>query len=234
MAGDTVESPAGNVAVAVMAKVPLPGRCKSRLALAIGPQAAAELYGAMLRDTLAGVDAAFADCQRLLLVAGNTANLDDLARPYLSTGWQLRAQGTGDLSTRLRRAMGMVCSADGAGLVMGSDAPLLPWPAVRSGLAELQRTMQPAVVMGPTLDGGYYCIGSNRADADLFSSMPWSTADVAARTRERCGDLGLPLMELPVGWDVDVEGDLERLRRGLAEGAKEAVHTAACMGRLGL
>ena len=43
---------------------------------------------------------------------------------------------------------------------------------------------------GPAADGGYYLVGMTRPHPELFESIPWSSADVLARTRtaiERAG-----------------------------------------------
>lgn len=53
--------------LAVMARAPVPGQCKTRLARTIGGERAARVYDAMLRDTLEAV--ASIDARRVILAA---------------------------------------------------------------------------------------------------------------------------------------------------------------------
>jgi glycosyltransferase A (GT-A) superfamily protein (DUF2064 family) len=98
------------------------------------------------------------------------------------------------------------------------------------------------VVLGPAEDGGYYIIGMKAEHAGLFSDIAWSTATVAAQTRERAAALGLELVELDTWYDVDDNAALQRLMLELSggDGKRDAATpyhapaTAACLRRLGL
>jgi hypothetical protein len=98
-------------------------------------------------------------------------------------------------------------------------------------------------VLGPAEDGGYYIIGMKAEHAGLFADIAWSTASVAAQTRERAAALGLELVELDTWYDVDDNAALQRLLLELSGGGGgkrdaaapyHAPATAACLRRLGL
>src|SRR5207244_4067534 len=77
-------------ALAVMAKAPVPGRCKTRLARTLGPEMAAGLYRAMLQDTLECL-AAVPGVRRVVLAAPE----DDgpaLLRTLCPAGWDVVPQ----------------------------------------------------------------------------------------------------------------------------------------------
>ncbi|MEL6711588.1 MAG: DUF2064 domain-containing protein, partial [Pseudomonadota bacterium] len=62
----------------------------------------------------------------------------------------------------------------------------------------------------PAEDGGYVLIGMKQQQPALFQAVPWSTAQVAALTRQRCQAQNLRLHELPTRWDIDCAADLVR------------------------
>jgi hypothetical protein len=75
---------------------------------------------------------------------------------------------------------------------------------------------KPVPVIGPSFDGGYYLIGVRRAHAELFHAIDWSTAQVAAQTRQRALGLGLEVLDLDAWYDVDDAHSLQRLVYELA------------------
>jgi glycosyltransferase A (GT-A) superfamily protein (DUF2064 family) len=68
-------------------------------------------------------------------------------------------------------------------------------------------------VVIPAEDGGYVLIGTRTPEPALFSDMRWSTPDVMDETRRRLRTLGLSWQEPATLWDLDVPGDLERLKK---------------------
>src|SRR5262245_15133095 len=104
-------------------KYPQPGQVKTRLAAAIGEQAAARLAEAFIR-TLA---ARLRNCgDRRELVVWPAERAGDLAR-LAGDGWLVAQQPPGDLGQRLEAYLrhGLECGADRV-VVIGSDSPTLP------------------------------------------------------------------------------------------------------------
>jgi glycosyltransferase A (GT-A) superfamily protein (DUF2064 family) len=64
------------------------------------------------------------------------------------------------------------------------------------------------LVLGPSLDGGYYLIGLSRTAPELFRHIPWSTPDVLACTQTKAHALGLTSALLPRQRDVDTIDDV--------------------------
>lgn len=195
-------------------KAPEPGRVKTRLVPVLHAQEAADLYRAMLQDT---VEIAEAVGELVVAFAPSEARLP-LER-LLGRHRQFLPQGPGDLGRRMAYAFERLCDGRRPVLVVGSDCP-----GVSPGrLAEAARALGEAdVVLGPALDGGYYLVGMKRARPDLFEDVPWSTPDVLAATRERVERLGLAGALLPPERDLDTPEDLFELYAGArAEGLAE-------------
>ena len=214
--------------IALMAKAPVPGLAKTRLAPALGAAGAAALAERLLRHAVA--QAAGAAPGRVTLWAAPDAThpvFADLAQQH---GLALAVQPvTPDLGARMaavfaRQGAGGHAAGDagdrGALLLMGSDIPALCSQTLRRAAAALQDGHP--VVFVPALDGGYALVGL-RADAEtrhpglhaaLFRQMVWSTAQVMAQTRQRLAVLGVVAAELPAVPDIDEPADLAHLPAG--------------------
>ena len=196
-----------SIAVAVMAKAPVPGRAKTRLIPDIGAHAAAVLAE---RLTARAVETAVAaDVGPVTLWCapdpGHPA-FQTLAYHHPLTLW---AQPEGDLGNRM-----LACTVQAPTLVIGSDCPALTPQHLQEAAAALRDA---DVVLVPAEDGGYVLIGTRAPQPELFEAMTWSTDTVLAETRQRIEALGLSAVELATLWDVDTESDLARLERELPE-----------------
>ncbi|MGE5357584.1 MAG: TIGR04282 family arsenosugar biosynthesis glycosyltransferase [Bacteroidales bacterium] len=202
--------PQGAVVV-VMAKRPEPGRTKTRLCPPLSPSDAAELYEAMLGDTIA-LAAAARGAQ--LAIAVTPASALDVWRPDVPEGTLILGidgPTIGEcLETAATELFNRGCSPV---MAVNSDGPTLPRGRIEAACALLDTH---DVVLGPSDDGGYYLIGLARPQPTLFRDVPWSTPVVADLTRSRARELELSFAELPRWYDVDTAADLHRLRVELA------------------
>lgn len=239
----------GTCAIAVMAKAPQPGRCKTRLVPPLTQAGAAAMSAAFLRDITENITAAARAAPIHGCIAYAEAGTEALFDGHLAAGITLlladgavtappRVRGFGRCLLHAVRVL--LAEGFGAACVLNSDSPTLPTAILRRAASVLAAHGDRAV-LGPAEDGGYYLLGVKAAHAHLFEDIDWSTDRVAAQTRARAAALGLPLVELPTWYDVD---DAEALRRLLAElggvpaegeaAAWPAPATAACVRRLGL
>lgn len=205
-----------------MARAPVPGRCKTRLAKRIGDERAARLYEAMLRDTLEALEAAGFD-RRVVMAAPEDDGVAAL-RAIAGAAWEVVEQRGADLGERLAGAFEALCAPPALVCLVDSDSPLVPWRALEAPLRACAASRQ--AVVGPCEDGGYYLVGMTRFERHLLTDIPWSTDRVLPTTRERAREADIPLMELPRSWDVDDVDDLERLAAELANGPERAPRTA--------
>ena len=67
------------------------------------------------------------------------------------------------------------------------------------------------MVIGPSLDGGYYALGLRRAHPRIFEDVSWSTDRVYSETIKRAKEINLPAITLPAWYDVDDHFSLNRL-----------------------
>lgn len=199
----------GRVAVAVMAKVPVPGEVKTRLCPPLRPAEAATLAECFLLDRLEQLGE-LPDADALVAFAPRERHAE--LRALVPSGLRLVPQDGVDLGARLDRVLTDLLAEGRAGAVaVDADSPTLPTAYLRRACTVL-REGAVDVVIGPCEDGGYYLIGLRAPAPALFRDMPWSTAGVTGETVARARRLGLRLALLPRWFDVDRGEDLVRLR----------------------
>jgi rSAM/selenodomain-associated transferase 1 len=214
--------------IGVMARAPIAGRCKTRLAKTLGAESAARIYAAMLADRIAAVDALPA-VKRVLLAAPEDDGVAVLGR-LAPAGWVILEQRGSDLGERLGNAFRDLLGSGGLVCLVDSDSPLVSFTSLS---VELTKPRGPrTVVAGPCEDGGYYLIGMTSLELGILHEIPWSTCDVMPTTRERCRELGLHLEELTEAYDVDESADVDRLERDLREHPARAPATSAALRSL--
>ncbi len=210
------------VTLGIMARAPIEGRCKTRLAKTLGGAAAVELYRAMLLDSIdlfGGVGAS-----RLVVMVAPEDEGVDVMTALVPPGWEVVAQEGPSLGERLAHAFRTLGERADAVVLVDSDSPTIAQAPIAQALARFSGPRR--ALMGPCDDGGYYLIGLTTPELGILEGISWSTPLVAEQTRARCGELGLSLEELPAGYDVDLTEDLERLRAELAIHPERAPRTA--------
>ena len=197
----------------LLAREPLAGQVKTRLQPRLSAGQAAGLYAAFLRDGAAALAGSKAH-RKVVAVAPpeGEPSLRGLLKGY--AGLSFEGQPGGSLGERMealcRRAAGAGCERV---VLLGSDSPSLPSTFIDEAL---QRLREADVVIGPSVDGGYYLIGL-RADAlpeaapVVFRGIEWGTGRVLEQTLEALPG-GLHLSLMPPWYDVDVPEDAALLR----------------------
>jgi rSAM/selenodomain-associated transferase 1 len=188
-------------AVAVVAKEPVAGLAKTRLAPALGPDGAAAVAAAMLADTLAVVARVAAEPWLCFTPAGARERLAAQA-----SGFRLLPQSGGDLGDRLAACAAALRAAGAERVaIVGADTPHLPAAWYEAALALLDRV---DVVLGPALDGGYYLVAAKAPPPELFVGVPMGTGLVLGETLRRAQRRGLRVALLPPLRDLDRVEDL--------------------------
>lgn len=118
------------------------------------------------------------------------------------------SQGDGDLGERMMTALRLLlllADVDKA-ILIGSDCPELACATINEARILLGEN---DVVLGPTEDGGYYLIGMNKVDPELFTGIKWSGATVFEDSMTKAHVLGLRVGCLPQLRDLDDAHDLD-------------------------
>jgi uncharacterized protein len=206
-------------AIATMAKAPRAGRVKTRLSPFLTPDEARDLGCCFLRDmtdnlALAAREAAI-DPHIAFAPAGSEAAFGSIVAPgigfVLADGSHPAPAAVEGFGRCLFQAAHALHDAGyGAVGLLNSDSPTLP-TSLLVRAARLVAEHPDRVVLGPSIDGGYYLIVMRAPHADLFRAIDWSTDRVAAQTRTRAEQAGLELVDLDAWYDVDDPAALRRL-----------------------
>jgi len=192
-------------ALIIFAKAPIPGQVKTRLCPPLAPDEAATLHGTMVLDTLER-------SRNLLGFDRFLACAPSIQHPFFKAvgarqGVHLLDQIQGDLGRRMHQVF---CSVFDSGyrsaVVVGTDLPTVHAELFRQALKGLA---DHDVVLGPSVDGGYYLIGLNNPAVELFSDIPWSTDQVLTFTQEKAQGLNLSVQLLTEQRDLDTLTDLQ-------------------------
>lgn len=197
-------------AVAVMAKAPVAGLAKTRLAPGMGASAAARLQRQFTLDTLRTADAAALGPVQMWCAPD--AGHRFFRALQACCGFAVRPQPPGDLGARMRVAAERhFAQAPGRPLlIVGTDCPLLA-PGHLQAAAQALASHDALLI--PAEDGGYVLLGLSRMLPEVFENIAWSTSEVLAQTRGRLRAAGARWLELGTLWDVDEPRDWDRYRQ---------------------
>jgi glycosyltransferase A (GT-A) superfamily protein (DUF2064 family) len=202
-----------SVAVLVVAKAPVAGLAKTRLAHTIGAAAAADVAAAALLDTLDAVSSASVAAR----VVAMTGDLDVAARSEelrerLADFVVVDQRGV-DFAERLVHAHADASTAVGGlpVLQIGMDTPQVTSDLIM----ECARTLAGSeAVLGMAHDGGWWVLGlHDPAAAECLREVPMSQPDTGAVTVQALERTGLHVHLVAELADVDTIDDVAAVRR---------------------
>jgi hypothetical protein len=217
------------VTLLVVAKAPVAGRAKTRLAATVGDQVAAEIAAAALLDTLDAV----ADAAVTTRVVALTGELDAAAgaaeiRRRLASFVVIDQRGN-NFGDRLANAHGDAAAVGGQPVLqIGMDTPQVS--------AELlydcgRRLVEAPAVLGLALDGGWWALGVHTAAlAECLRDVPMSQPDTGALTLKALHGNGVDVALLDELADFDVADDVAAVRDVCQPGSRFA--TVSCAAGL--
>ncbi len=200
--------------VLVFLKYPEPGKVKTRLAAAVGPERAAALYHEWIGVVL----------DRLQPLRGRVAVIgfhdggpaDRFAEwSPLVDGWL--PQPAGDLGERLEAGFAAAHTRGGPVLAVGTDCLEIDAPLLTAAFDGLWAH---DAVFGPATDGGYYLVGTACLWPGFFAGVRWSSPHTLTDHLARCREQGWSVGLLPELADLDTWDDWQAYltRRGAGDG----------------
>jgi rSAM/selenodomain-associated transferase 1 len=226
--------------IAIMAKASIPGRAKTRLVPPLTFAEAAEFNTAFLKDVAANIAAAATKSPvRGYAAFGPPETAAFFTSTLTSSVGLIEAWHPNFGDCLFTAIQAMFDRGHRAAVVLNSDSPTLP-TSLLIETARLLARPGDCAVLGPSHDGGYYLLGMKTPYRRLFEGVAWSTEQVAAQTRARAAEIGLPVHILPAWYDIDDAQSLQLLRTELDGAAvvdpklrpHAAVHSGALMRRL--
>lgn len=189
----------------IMAKQPLIGRAKTRLARDIGAVEALR-FVRVTDDTLLRRVARNPRWRTLVAVTPDSACAE---KGFWPADIPRIAQGAGDLGARMGRLFRTL--PQGPVLIIGSDIPDITRRHIAEGFTALRAH---DTVLGPAEDGGYWLIGMKRRPriVDIFEGVRWSSEHAMEDTMRNIAARGMSCALLDTLADIDTGADLAAWR----------------------
>lgn len=211
----------------VVAKAPVPGRAKTRLAAIVGDQVAADIAAAALLDTL---DAATSTpvAARVVALTGDVdaASCAPEIRNRLESFTVIEQRGF-DFADRLANAHADAGAAGGGHPVLqiGMDTPQVTAEQL-AGCA--RRLLRVHALLGPACDGGWWILGLHEPGAaECLRGVPMSQPDTGELTVKALRHTGISVSLVETLADVDVVDDVVAVRDACGHDSRFAQLTRA-------
>ncbi|NRT16834.1 hypothetical protein HNP99_003208 [Flavobacterium sp. 28A] len=187
-------------ALLIFTRNPELGKVKTRLAKTIGDENALTVYKDLLLHTKNVTHAI--DCDKFVFYDTAIINDDIWSEEF----YIKKLQASGDLGDRMQQAFD---SLFGMGykhcVIVGSDLFDLRASQIEMAFKKLENN---DAVLGPAEDGGYYLLGLNQSNKDVFQNKEWGTATVFEATVNDLEGKKVALLETLN--DIDTFEDLSR------------------------
>lgn len=200
-------------ALGLMAKYPRPGRVKTRLAAAIGERRAYDIYCRLLDRAISQVVTVDQEhtLRAVFIEPAEKAAAFAAQHPGFDT---IRPQAGGDLGQRMQEALEYLLARPdvSCACLIGADIPEITGEIIENAWQALTNN---DIVVGPTIDGGYYLIGMKHMHPELFTGVVWGSESVWETTMAIAKKLNLTVGILPSLRDLD---DVEDYKHFAARG----------------
>ena len=188
-------------ALILLLKEPEVGKVKTRLGKSIGMKKAMHVYIGFL-EMLSEI--IIHESWETLIYFSGTDSPKRLKAIFGSEP-KYKPQISGNLGDKIKGAFKETFNMSySKAVIMGGDSPDLPNHLIKDGFSFLKYN---DVVLGPTLDGGYYLLGMNQLHTNLFHDIAWSTSSVYKKTIEKIHKESLTYKSLVQWNDIDTIKD---------------------------
>ncbi|HED15784.1 MAG TPA: glycosyltransferase [Gammaproteobacteria bacterium] len=191
----------------MMARAPVAGQVKTRLAKTIGNRRAASIHRNMVRTQIRQLLAARI-CPIELHVCPQVRHPFFIA---MRRGGVVRVeqQFGNNLGSRMLHAIRSGLQRAEAVILIGADVPGISVEQIRQVCEQL--SSRDELIIMPANDGGYGLLAMCRTDAGLFRGVHWGSRRVCKQTVRRARQLGISYRLSGVCYDIDYQRDLDRL-----------------------
>ncbi len=207
--GEMLES----VSLVIFVRFPHLGEVKSRLAVALGEEKAANFYRLCAEHVFKESDRVLDRVQRYIFYSDRSDESE--TRQWVGPQFNILSQIEGDLGRRLEHAFRYLFSrGTHKAIILASDVPDISVEIINDAISALDHDN---IVIGPSVDGGYYLLGMKKLHKELFKGISWSTEKVLKQTLSVAEKLRLTVCSLPELRDIDTEEDLREWMKTAAD-----------------
>lgn len=192
---------------------------KTRLAVNLSIQAVTDFYRCLLNDTISLAQSLDHTDIAIMCPA---SDVEELSRAVPENVAIVPQSGQG-LAAGLDSAFTHFADGHQRVIAFNSDSPHLPASSLNTAFDLLDAH---DIILGPTHDGGYFLVGAKTFHQNLFTDDGMGTSNALDAVLTRARALGLSIHLTDPFYDIDVEGDLNRLAAELHLTPAKAPRTA--------
>jgi len=175
---------------------------------------------ALLKAVLSGLQCPIVknSCDQIVLACAPSSKDPFLVEMANAFQCERVLQGEGNLGERMQKVcQKFLCQKEDQVILLGADAPTLDPMFIEDAFNQLQKT---PIVLGPSLDGGYYLLGlsgeyalvNSQENWKIFKGVDWGSSWVLRQTLENLRVERVNHHLLPFWYDVDRFEDFQFLR----------------------
>lgn len=166
--------PTSKKALIIFTRNPELGKVKTRLAKSVGDESALKIYKFLLNHTVQITENLNVD---KYVFYSESIHRDDIWDPDI---FRKKLQSGDDLGERMKNAFSEILGMGyEKAIIIGSDIYDLSSKDLETAYGALQNTH---FVLGPASDGGYYLLGMNEMNPQIFQNKNWGTSTVLDET----------------------------------------------------
>jgi len=190
----------------IFLKYPEAGKVKTRLASSIGEKLAAFYYKGFVETVIKNTRSFNYTRQIIFTPRQKGKEISE----WLGTNEKYFAQEGLCLGARQANAFKEAFKAGARKVVViGTDNPLIDNDMINQAMQFLENN---DLVIGPSVDGGYYLLGMKEFNEKIFEKIDWSTDKVFEQVLRNASDIGMSVGVLKESFDVDTLDDLTLLK----------------------
>lgn len=208
-----------STALVIFLRFPRPGRVKSRLAVSLGQEKAANFYRLCAEQLFKEIRSVSGDCRKYMFYSDRGD--ENEIRQWAGPEFDYLPQAGRNLGERLERAFSRLFGEGMAKvIILASDTPDITAGIINDAIESMDRH---DIVIGPSIDGGYYLIGMKKQHGELFRGISWSTEMVLGQTMSIIEALRLDVYILHELRDIDTGEDLRQWVKTAADRSNPAL-----------
>ncbi len=189
----------------VFQKNPVPGNVKTRLAASVGDERALQIYKKLIQHTKKVIEPVSATKQIWYSSIIETDDDWDYAKYQ-----KFKQEGAG-LGERMLYSF--KCAFEdplfNKVVIIGTDCVEITKDLIEKAFLSLESY---DFVIGPANDGGYYLLGMNSFNPEIFNGVEWSTDTVLSSTLNKIKDGNRSVFLLPTLSDIDTLDDWNKAK----------------------
>lgn len=189
-------------AIIIFTRVPIPGKTKTRLQSFITKDQCAEIHKNFLKD----IKHTCKKLNRDIFVFYTPEDKDNVLKSILGDKFKYKIQEGNCLGQKMYNAIEYVLGQKyNSCILIGTDIPFLKEEDLKKAFKVLRKK---DIVLGPTLDKGYYLVGMKKPIKTVFENVEYGHGNVLDNTITSIKGLSLTYGLTNKNIDIDEKEDL--------------------------